>query len=60
MSNGMANGPGSMPACSEAGSAPQDTPSSQASADNGPETCQTGPKGSSKVSLNMNTTLKKP
>lgn len=46
MSNGMSNGPGSMPACSEAGSTPQDAPTSQANSDSGPDQpCQTGPKG---------------
>lgn len=46
MSNGMANGPGSLPACSEAGPTPQDAPTSQASSDSGPDQpCQTGPKG---------------
>lgn len=53
MSNGMSNGPGALPACSEAGPAPQDAPTSVASSEAGAEPCQTGPKGSGKVSAKI-------
>lgn len=43
MSNGMSNGGGPMPACSEAGGGANDAPSSQQ--DSNDQNCQTGPKG---------------
>ncbi|XP_030025246.2 collagen alpha-1(I) chain isoform X3 [Manduca sexta] len=45
MSNGMGNGPGQLPACSEAAGSQSDAPASAANDSSGDQACQGGPKG---------------